>query len=110
MHLPNAASATLDVRKLTQYCLDRSHPLGRHKARVFEAAFALTADDSDWLRNEILRGIVGADAEELESDRFGTRYRIDLMVRRQGREGVVRTVWIVPGANEAPRFVTCWVL
>jgi hypothetical protein len=32
---PHAESAVLDIRKLEDYCLNPSHPRGRHKARVF---------------------------------------------------------------------------
>jgi hypothetical protein len=32
--LPNGEQAILDIRKIEGYCLCRSHPRGRHKARV----------------------------------------------------------------------------
>jgi hypothetical protein len=43
--LPDLAHAILEIRKLADYCLDSSHPRGRHKARVFRQA--LGADQSD---------------------------------------------------------------
>ena len=49
MILPNAASAFLDIRKLTDYVLDSDHSLGRHKARVFKAALGITSVDAAWL-------------------------------------------------------------
>ena len=109
MRLPNATSAILDIRKIANYCLDGDHPLGRHKARVFRAALGLTIADAGWFRQEILRSVQDAEAVELETDRFGTRFCVDLVLRRHGREAVVRTVWIVAGSTEAPRFVTCWI-
>jgi hypothetical protein len=109
MRLPNAASAVLDIRKTANYCLDSDHPLGRHKARVFRAALGLTIADAGWLRQEILRRAQDAEAVEFEADQFGTRFGVDLVLRRHGREAVVRTAWIVAGSTEAPRFVTCWI-
>ncbi|MFN9906791.1 MAG: DUF6883 domain-containing protein, partial [bacterium] len=35
MRLPNARFAVVPVEKLVGYLLDESHPVGRHKARVF---------------------------------------------------------------------------
>jgi hypothetical protein len=110
MGLPKAHSATLDLRKLTHYCLSDDHPLGRHKARVFKAALGIVAADAGWLRNEILRGILDAPAVEIENDRFGSRYRVDLQLKRQDREAVVRTIWLATAPDGRPRFITCWIV
>ena len=108
--LPNAANAILDLRKLEDYCLDTSHPRGRHKARVFRDALALSRHDAGWLRNTLLDGILAADAQEVSRDRFGSRWRADVPVARQDQRVVIRTVWIVRTGETPPRFLTCWVL
>jgi hypothetical protein len=110
MRLQNADRAVLDIGKLENYCLDETHPLGRHKARVFRSALGVGVVDARWLREAILRGILVAEAQPLESDRFGTRYGVDLLLQRQGREAMVRTAWILAEPANLPRFVTCWVL
>ena len=99
-----------DIQKLEVYCLDPTHPRGRHKARVFRGALGITLRDASWLRRVILDGIPHSEAVEIENDSFGSRWRVDLAVARQEREAVVRTVWIVRIGEEVPRFVTCWVL
>ena len=38
MKLPNAANAFVDLAKLRDYSLSRTHEEGQHKARVFFAA------------------------------------------------------------------------
>jgi len=108
--LPNADRAILDIRKLERYCLDPTHPRGRHKARVFREALGIGQHDAGWLRGALLNGIKGAEALEMGADGFGTRFRADLPLARQSRECVVRTVWIVRLDEQVPRFVTCWVL
>ncbi len=108
--LPQAEQAILAPAKLADYCLSTSHPRGRHKARVFREALGLGTDDVEWLRQALLSGLLMADAAELESDAFGTRWLVDIPLRRQDRQAVVRTVWIVRSGEESPRFVTCWVL
>jgi hypothetical protein len=110
MGLPNAAHAELDIRKLDAYCLSETHPRGSNKARVFKATLGISAADAPWLRLAILRGVLDAAAEPIASDQFGRRYRVDVRIVRQQRQCMVRTVWIVAADDEAPRFVTCWVL
>ena len=40
----------VDIAKIRDYCLNLSHPRGRHKARVFQASLGITVDDSEELR------------------------------------------------------------
>jgi hypothetical protein len=48
--LPHSDLASLELRKLEDYCLDPTHPRGRHKARVFRQALGLERSDAQWLR------------------------------------------------------------
>jgi|SRR5436305_10354471 len=108
--LPNGDQLVFDLRKLEEYCLSASHPRGRHKARVFREALGLTADHAQWLRDELLEAVRGANAEKLGSDTMGQRWRVDVAIARQDRRAVVRTLWIVRTDETIARFVTCWVL
>jgi hypothetical protein len=108
--LPNGDVAIFDLRKLEEYCLDPSHPRGRHKARVFRVALGIGKRDAAWLRRELLNSLTEGDALELPSDQFGRRWRVDTLVKRQDRNVVVRTLWLMRTGENAPRFVTCWVL
>ena len=45
MRLPNGDKAVVDPRKLPDYCLSPAHPIGKHKARLFEAATGITLTD-----------------------------------------------------------------
>lgn len=47
MKLPNGDEAIIDLEKLQNYCLNLSHPRGRHKARVFKAVLGISAEDSE---------------------------------------------------------------
>lgn len=57
MKLPNPNRAMVDIVKLREYCLSRTHKRGRNRARVFEAALGLTANDAELLR-DILMDVV----------------------------------------------------
>lgn len=108
--LPNRDRAVLDLRKLERYCLDPSHPRGRFKARVFRNSLGIARADAGWLRTALLSGVRGADAIPMTTDDFGTRWRVDVPLARQAKTAVVRTIRIQKGADDAPRFLTCWVL
>jgi hypothetical protein len=107
--LPNSNEATLDIRKLEDYCLNPAHPRGRHKARVFREALDLQRSDAAWLRDALLEAAQTGEAFEVTVDTWGTHWRLDTTIRRHIREVVVRTIWIVRAGESRPTFVTCWV-
>jgi hypothetical protein len=110
-HLPNGYRAILDIRKLEDYCLSRTHPRGRHKARVFEQALGLHQEDAAWLRANLLEAAVTTgEAVLVTTDAWGTHWQLDAIVRRHRKRAVVRTLWIVRTGEDLPRLVTCWVL
>ena len=109
-HLPNRNEAVLDIRKIEDYCLNPSHPRGRHKARVFREALDLRRTDAGWLRDALLVAAHSREASQVTLDAWGTRWRLDAAIRRQGKSVMVRTIWIVRTGETAPTFVTCWVL
>jgi hypothetical protein len=109
-NLPNSQHAVIELAKLRDYCLSPNHPRGRHKARVFREAFGLSTDDAEWLQQKLLEGIQKHAAEKEETDSFGSRWRVDLPLARQGKSAVVRTGWIIKSAENVPRLKTCWVL
>jgi hypothetical protein len=45
MPIPNSEQAFIDIRKLTDYCLNLEHLDGRHKARVFKSALNIDLDN-----------------------------------------------------------------
>ena len=54
MKLPNGDRAIVDIVKLRDYCLNPLHPVGRHKARVFQAALGIGREDAEALRMILL--------------------------------------------------------
>jgi uncharacterized protein DUF6883 len=108
--LPHFERAIVDIRKLSEYCLNPAHPRGRHKARVFLETLGINQDDADWLKQILLDGVRQREAVGLEADPFGSRWRVDIPIARHESRVVLRTLWIIKTGEEMPRFVTCWVL
>lgn len=107
--LPNSNEASIDIRKIEDYCLNPSHPRGRHKARVFREALDLQRSDAAWLRDALLEAARTGEAVEMMVDAWGAHWLLDATIRRHDRVVVVRTIWIVRAGESQPTFVTCWV-
>ena len=110
MKLPNGGRAVVDVAKLRDYCLNRLHPRGRHKARVFQAALGLTHADAEILREALLAAAHGTDVEPAQRDEHGQRFILDFVMTARVREATVRSCWIVRAGEDFPRLTSCWVL
>jgi hypothetical protein len=111
MRLPGGDRAVVELAKLTDYCLDDTHPRGRHKARVFAARLGLGRADAALLRAELLRAAAGPlDAIEGAADGFGRRFTLDLVVAGPKGSGGVRSAWIVRTGEDFPRLTSCYLL
>lgn len=108
--LPHGDEAILDIRKIEDYGLNPAHPRGRHKARVFREVLDLQRKDASWLRTVLLDAARSGEALRVGEDPWGTYWRLDATVRRQGKMAVVRTIWIIRTGGSVPRFVSSWVL
>lgn len=109
MLLPFAEHAEIDSRKLTEYRLSPDHPVGRFKARLFEAVLGMTADQAPELEAIIRRGILASPAVVGCSDEFGLRYHVDIDIVTPTGSAVVRTAWIIRRHELHPRLVSCYI-
>jgi Domain of unknown function (DUF6883) len=111
MKLPNGERAVVEIRKLQDYCLSKTHPSGRNKARVFASALGLTVEHAEQLRRALLDAARTLDgAEPGENDDYGRRFGLDLPVTGPAGTARVRSGWIVLKTEDFPRLVTCYVL
>jgi hypothetical protein len=110
MKLPNAENAFVEIRKLTEYCLDPNNPRGRHKARVFKAALGITRENAEVLKTAILNDVPRRDAVIGEQDFYGQRYTVDCKIETEIGEEIVRTGWITKRSEDFPRLTTCYVV
>jgi hypothetical protein len=110
MKLPGGEHAVVDIAKLRDYCLNPSHPRGRHKARIFAAVLGLAQADAEFLREELLRAAREADATAVDADEYGERYIVDLELVWNDRWSAVRSAWIIRRGEGFPRLISCFVL
>jgi hypothetical protein len=110
MKLPHGEACIVEIARIRDYCLNRSHPRGQHKARVFEAVFGITAAHAEEFCEVLALTACQADAIIGDSDQYGTRYVIDFELKRRGRTAKVRSCWMIRIDEIVPRFVTCYIL
>ena len=110
MKLPGGEQAVVEIAKLRDYCLNPSHPRGRHKARIFAAVLGFAQTDAEFLRLELLRAAREATATEGDSDEHGERYIVDFELIRNDRGAAVRSAWIIRRVEGFPRLTSWFVL
>jgi hypothetical protein len=95
--------------KLAGYALDRAHPRGCHKARVFSSALGIERADWRYLRDQLVEGVVGAPVLGTRSTPFGVLYEVVVLVDGlSGATAPVAAIWIIEG-DLPPRLVSTWV-
>lgn len=107
--LPGYRDALIADEKL-RYCLDQSHPVGQHKARVFASALGLGPHDTAALRSIICDG-VAANPGVLRYTLMDGAQRWVVRWKMLGRTGIVvmTTVWNVEGRPRRPRLISCYL-
>lgn len=107
--LPNAEFAIVPMEKLTDYVLNPEHPIGKHKAIVFEAILGITMADANYLRDKIIEAVMTQDAKPTRHDEFGQRYKIEFEMERNGYTATVLTAWIWEPNELSPRLTSCYI-
>lgn len=110
MKLPNGSRSVVELDKLTAYCLNRAHPRGRHKARVFASRLGISADNAEVLREALLRAAMAEEAVELSEDDYGRRFLIEFGMETEKGAARIRAAWIVPKDDLQPRLTTCYII
>jgi len=107
--LPNANKVIVDIKKLEGYCLNTSHPRGKHKAKVFKSVLELTTNDAKLLSTKLKEVVSEVDSSFLSEDDFGIRYFVDFNMEVNKKKATIRSVWIIKSDEDFPRFVTCYI-
>lgn len=109
MRLPNGDLAIVPLARITDYLLNPSHPVGKHKARVFAGALGMDMSAAGILEAWLQETARTGDAEPGVADAYGARFVITAQLRYNGREAQVRTAWIVRTGQAQPEFLTAYV-
>jgi hypothetical protein len=106
--LPNAESAVIDDRKITEYLLSDTHPLGRAKARYLRR-FGFSRSDICLLRDALLEHATAADVMSDTVTPYGRRYILRGAIQSpDGRNPVLVAIWDIDTGHTRPRFVSAY--
>jgi hypothetical protein len=109
VRLPNSHNAVVEILKLRNYTLNPNHPVGKHKARVFNAALGISQKDASWLRERALEVALGDDVKEGAASVFGVKYVINSRLKYGGMSAMVTFCWIIEMGTDFPRLTSCYV-
>ena len=109
MKLPNAGRAVVEIEKLRDYSLNPNHPKGKHKARVFLAAFGFTLNDAERLRQMVMKAISAEEAVRQQPTAYGQRFIVDFKVMGLRGFVTVRSTWIIRIDEDFPRLTSCFI-
>ena len=108
MKLPNGQKATVDERKIREYLLSPSHPVGRFKAKFF-GSVGFTLENWSGFGSELQRVAAEGEAELIEETEYGRKYLIRGRIAGPGaRPANVDSVWIIRAGDDTPRLVTVY--
>lgn len=114
MRLPNAERAVINIEKLRDYSLNPNHPKGKHKAHIFQEKLGLTAENAEWLREQILKAVLSSEATGQTPSAYGRRFVVDFQAQRGTGYvitcAVIRTAWIIRNDEDFPRLTSCYIL
>lgn len=99
----------VDIRKLSEYCLNSEHPVGKHKARVFSASLGINRNQAALLKQEILRQIESAALQKEFEDEYGIRYSAVMPVTIGGKQASLKTIWIIRSQKDTAELLTCFI-
>jgi hypothetical protein len=108
MKLPNAGNAVVDERKVREYLLSPSHPIGRFKARYFEGV-GFPPEAWPGFIAVLLQLAAEGEAQMVEEFDYGQKYVVRGHISAPGRPPVaVESVWIIRTGDDTPRLVTVY--
>lgn len=110
------ANGIIERRKLEEYLLSPTHPIGRHKLRLWRSVFGLHEGDGERLEHLLREQLAQATPAERPPRVVGNPRRIvrewELLLPRfrgpNGNEGPVLTAWALKSPDDRPHLSTAY--
>ncbi len=108
MKLPKNREVIVPERKITEYLLSASHPVGKAKAGYFRG-LGYSERNASQLKDDLAAIGITEKVTEVIDTPFGRKYVVDgVLTTPSGVKARVRTIWIVEAGEDVPRFVTAY--
>ncbi|RRA98894.1 DUF6883 domain-containing protein [Larkinella rosea] len=110
MLLPFAERAIADDSKFTDYCLNTEHPVGKHKARVFQSALGINLTNWEILKDTILDAVLLNPAVYQGKNSYGELYSVIFQMNYTNKDAIICSTWIIHEDENFPRLTSCYVI
>lgn len=108
--LPNYKKAVVSDEKLTDYALNKNHPVGKDKAIAFEKYLGYNIANKDLLIEEIRNGIKSNVAIERKHNGYGKPFSVRMKMKgANGKYAWVKSGWIFDEGSDFPRLTSVYV-
>ncbi|GJQ37159.1 MAG: hypothetical protein JETCAE01_31690 [Anaerolineaceae bacterium] len=108
MELPNKSKAQVPFEKIVDYLLSETHSVGRSKAKYFRS-YGFDEENAGLLAEGLLSIAQDSPIESSEQSSFGVKYILVGDIETPNGDIIqIRTVWIIEGNLDFPRFVTAY--
>jgi len=84
MKLPGAPDAIVEIEKLSDYSFSPDHPVGKHKARVFETSLGLRREHAVEMQSRLLDAARTYDCTATKNTTHGQHFEMDFMLTHEG--------------------------
>jgi filamentous hemagglutinin len=88
------ANVIIPVEKITKYLLSKEHPVGKHKAVLYEKVLGITLDNYTELLTILRDGVKKHPVTNETPTEHGIKYNIDIPVFRNNRNAIILSAWI----------------
>lgn len=110
MKIPNHDNAFIDDEKIYGYCLNPEHPIGKHKAKIFEYLLNINQSNGLVLIKALKEAISNNDAIFEKETEHGKYYTLDFYLVRNNYKYTIRSSWMIRRNEDFPRLISCYVL
>ncbi|MGH2505508.1 MAG: DUF6883 domain-containing protein [Ktedonobacterales bacterium] len=108
MRLPNLRKARVEEQKVTTYLLSDERSEGK---AAFFASFGFALARWELLQDALLAHAASHEVVRAVDNPHGVKYIIEgSLTTPDGRNPLVRSVWIIETGSDAPRLVTAYPL
>jgi hypothetical protein len=108
--MPNNEKAKVLDKKITDYLLNDSHEIGKHKANFFKR-FGFDISNLGIFKNSLLQHSIEREIEKINNSEFGNKYELKCEMKTPDeRNPCIVTVWIIENGKERPTLITAYPL
>ena len=105
--LPHVSEARVDPKKVEQYLLSETHPVGRMKAAFFRSLGFRASEPEAFIAKLKELASTGQVVDQQQS-KFGTKWVVDGILDGERKAALVRTIWLTSPLDRAPRLITAY--